>query len=118
VIYRYRFLIIILAAVISVPLTSFSSTLDPNTECPKKKSQEGDSVSISEPEVKDLDEMQLQEIPMEEEVAIKAPKNSGNSFDTSIDESNKGMDRDPNSAMSFNFIFYIIDKFKFTDPME
>ena len=101
-----------------MPLTGFSSTIDPNTECPKKKSQEGDSVSISEPEVLVSDEMQNQEIPMEDEVAIKVSEKSNHTFDTSVDESNKGMDRDPNSAMSFNFIYYIIDKFKFTDPME
>ena len=52
-------------------------------------------------------------------VADKVPeKSSTETFDNNIDESDKVAEGDPNSAMSFNFIYYIIDKFKFTDPLE
>ncbi len=117
-IYRFRILIIILAAIVSTTFASVSGTFDPNTDCPKKKKQEGDSISInSEKQV--LEDIPLQEIPTRQAVTRKAPDKANNdSFITNIDESNKGMDREPNSAMSFNFIYYIIDKFKFTDPME
>lgn len=119
-IYRYRFLIIILAAVFFVPFSGFADTVDPKSDCPKDKNkQQEDSVSIYDSENKVLEEERVQEIPKKKPVAKKsAEKTSYKTFDSNLDESDKVVDTDPNSAMSFNFIYYIIDKFKFTDPLE
>lgn len=119
-IYRYRFLIIILAGVITLPFTSFAGSEDPNSDCPKKKkSLQEDSVNIYESENKVLEEELLQVIPMKKPVAEKvAEKSSFKTFDNNLNESDEVAEGDPNSAMTFNFIYYIIDKFKFTDPLE
>ena len=114
--YRYRLIILILAAVISLPLSNFAITVDPKTECPKKKkSEKEDSVSVYESENKVLEEVEIQDIP-QKPVAKKI--RTENSNYNNFDNADKTVEGDPNSAMSFNFIYYIIDKFKFTDPFE
>ena len=110
-----------MAVVFYMPFSSFAGTVDPKSECPKKKStkQQEDSVSIYESENKVMEDAQIQEIPWKKPVAKKSvEKTSYKTFDNNLDESDKVVDGDPNSAMSFNFIYYIIDKFKFTDPLE
>jgi hypothetical protein len=103
-----------------MPLSNFAGTVNPGEDCPKKKkSLQEDSVNIYESENKVLEDEQFQDIPMKMPVADKVPeKTSNETYANSIDESNKVEEGDPNSAMSFNFIYYIIDKFKFTDPLE
>jgi hypothetical protein len=122
VIYRSRLLIILLAAIISAPFLSFGGTVDPKPDCPKNKNNQQpqeDSLGIYESENKVLEDIQTQEIPKKRSVASKsAEKTSYKTFDDNLDESDKLVEGDPNSAMSFNFIYYIIDKFKFTDPLE
>ncbi len=104
-----------------MPFSSFAFTEDPNSDCPKKKkSLQEDSVNIyDDSENKVLEEIQLQVVPNKKPVAEKAPeKTSYKTFGNNIDDSDEVAEGDPNSAMSFNFIYYIIDKFKFTDPLE
>ena len=103
-----------------MPFAGFAGTTDPNSDCPKKKkSLQEDSVNIYESENKVLEDILLQEIPKPKpEIEKPAQNTSYETFDNNIDESDKVAEGDPNSAMSFNFIYYIIDKFKFTDPLE
>lgn len=103
-----------------MPFSGYANTVDPKSDCPKKKNtQQEDSVGIYESENKVLEEVQIQETPKKKPVASKsAEKTSYKKFDNNLEESDKVVEGDPNSAMSFNFIYYIIDKFKFTDPLE
>ena len=99
-----------------MPFSSFAVTGEPSTDCPnKKKILQEDSVNIYESENKVLEEVQTQKAPVKKPVVGKT---SYKTFDNNLDESDKVAESDPNSAMSFNFIYYIIDKFKFTDPLE
>ncbi|RLD24730.1 MAG: hypothetical protein DRI71_01730 [Bacteroidetes bacterium] len=118
--YRNKSLLIILAAVILIPFSGYSGTIDPKSDCPKKNNkQQEDSVSIYESENKVFNDTQAEEIPKSRPIITKVPaKTSSESFASNLDESDKGVEQDPNSAMSFNIIYYIIDKFKFTDPLE
>ena len=118
--YRYRFVIIILAGVISLPFSSLSGSVDPVSDCPKKNnnSQE-DSISVSDSDDIVEEDVQLQEFAenrLEREKV--AEKTNYKDFENSSEDSDKVTEVDPNSAMTFNFIYYIIDKFKFTDPIE
>ena len=103
-----------------MPFSILAGTVDPGSDCPKKKkSLQEDSVNIYESENKVLEEVQLQQVPEKKPVTEKVAENTSyKTFDSSADESDKVAEGDPNSAMSFNFIYYIIDKFKFTDPLE
>ena len=103
-----------------MPFSSFAVKVDPGTDCPKKKKiLQEDSVNIYESENKVLEDVQTQKAPAKKPVAEKpVEKTSYKTFDNNLDESDKVAESDPNSAMSFNFIYYIIDKFKFTDPLE
>jgi hypothetical protein len=107
-----------------MPFSSLADTVDPVSDCPKKdRGLQEDSVSISESDDSGLEEVQLQQIPDNDKkpvpVAEKAPeKTNYESIDNNLDKSDEVVEGDPNSAMSFNFIYYIIDKFKFTDPLE
>jgi len=103
-----------------MPFSSLAGTVDPSSDCPKKKkSLQEDSVNIYESENVDLEEVQPQEIPWEKKETENIPeKTNQERFDNNIDEADEVTEGDPNSAMSFNFIYYIIDKFKFTDPLE
>ncbi len=100
-----------------MPFSSFALTENPNSDCPKKKkSLQEDSVNIyDDSENKVVEEIQLQVVPNKKPVAEKT---SDKTFGNNIDDSDDVAEGDPNSAMSFNFIYYIIDKFKFTDPLE
>jgi hypothetical protein len=105
---------------ISMPLTSFAYEGVGDTECPKKKkNQPEDSVSIYDAENKGIEEVQKPALEKKKLVVLPATKKpSYKKYNTEFDEADKMGTEDPNSAMSFNFIYYIIDKFKFTDPLE
>ena len=99
-----------------MPFSSYAGTVDPKTDCAKiKVKQQQDSLGIYESENKVPNDVETREIPKSKPVAKQAPAKT---FDNKVEESDKVAERDPNSAMSFNIIYYIIDKFKFTDPLE
>ena len=104
----------------AMPFSSFSGTLDPMGDCPKKTSnQEEDSVSNNESENKVLDDAQTLEVSRKKPGAKPtAERSSAKTLANNLEEGGEVVEGDPNSAMSFNFIYYIIDKFKFTDPLE
>jgi hypothetical protein len=116
--YSYKHLFLVLATIILLPLSSYSIELDPNTECPKKKAQE-DSVDVLTEENKIPEQIRVKTTPAKKSVVNPIPeKVAFRSMEDDMDDSGKIGEDDPNSAMSFNFIYYIIDKFKFTDPLE
>ncbi|MEN8249525.1 MAG: hypothetical protein ABFS32_11380 [Bacteroidota bacterium] len=106
------------------PVSGYSSKGDPKEEHPKKEKSEEkktenteDSLNIYESENKVLDRVEIPAYKDNSSKRDKAKKSSSETYsrDTSDDEIE---DDDPNSAMSFNIIYYIIDKFKFTDPLQ
>jgi len=116
---KYRYKIFFLALVCSaiIPLSGYAIN-DPNKkECSKKKNSQKDSLVVKDVESPVL--LEETKIPVAK-TAIKQTtsiRTTHKTFEDRLEESN-GLDEDPNSAMSFNFIYYIIDKFKFTDPLE
>ena len=110
------------ASLIAVPV--FAGGIDgPGEDCPKKKKTEEDSLDIYEEEnkVKNDFVMPIYQPQAKPPVKQGAKTNAGTAFDKNRVEANNvdGVEEeDPNSAMTFNFIYYIIDKFKFTDPLE
>jgi hypothetical protein len=118
--YLYRLLILIVVGVISMPLTSLASEGNGDTECPKKKNnQPEDSVNIYDAENKGIEDVQAPTLAKKKPVAkTQARKPNYKTYNAEFEESDKLGAENPNSAMSFNFIYYIIDKFKFTDPLE
>ena len=117
--HRYRFYILIVIAFLIVPFSSFALKGGPNTDCPKKKKSKEDSIGIYESENKVLEEVQTQDYQTKQATVKQTPGKVNNKTVTyTPDDSDQVSEEDPNSAMSFNFIYYIIDKFKFTDPLE
>jgi len=115
----YRNFILILALAICLPLASFAIGGNPTTDCPKKNKSQEDSVDIYKSENKVLEDTQVQNFNAKPALTRKAQdKVTYKTFEGNLDESDEVADEDPNSAMSFNFIYYIIDKFKFTDPLQ
>ena len=118
-IHRHKYLFLVLAAIIILPISSSAFGIDPNVDCPKKKKVEEDTLDLYESENKVPQEFQIQSVPTKKPVVNRTPdKVAYKTFDTDLEDTNKVGEDDPNSAMSFNFIYYIIDKFKFTDPLE
>ena len=112
---KYQFLI--LATIIILPISSYANSIDPKTDCPKKKIQ--DSVDVAKEDNQIPEQIKVQTPPKKNPVVKPLPeKVAYRSIEDDMDDSGKIGEDDPNSAMSFNFIYYIIDKFKFTDPLE
>lgn len=117
--YRYKPLILVLAAVVLLPISSIALEIGPKTECPKKKKTQVDTVDIVDAENKFPQELQIQSTPTKKpEVKLAPEKVVYRPIENERNVPEQVGEEDPNSAMSFNFIYYIIDKFKFTDPLE
>ena len=116
--HNYRNILLVLVCMTCLPLSSFAVNSPIRTECPKNKKNQKDSLNI-------VSESDTKVLKVEPQLLDKKPLAKSNipirtthkTFEDELEES-KGADEDPNSAMSFNFIYYIIDKFKFTDPLE
>ena len=116
------FLILTLLAASLLAVPAFAVVNGPGEDCPKKKKTAEDSLDIYEEENKVQDDFMLpaRQPQTRKPLAKQAAKKPlPTVFDKSQAESpDVQEEEDPNSAMSFNFIYYIIDKFKFTDPLE
>lgn len=109
----------ITASLLAAPV--YAGVDGPGEDCPKKKKTAEDSLDIYAEENKVQDDFIVPVYPQAQPLAKPVVKqNSGlTTFDKSRAEAETVQEEDdPNSAMSFNFIYYIIDKFKFTDPLE
>ena len=120
VINRSRHIFITLFVIILGPLSAFAVEDKPKT-CPKEGVTKEDSVGIFEDDTKvNMDAVQITPAaPIQNELEIRFEQEPYKSYEAKSTENEKlDAEKDPNSAMSFNFIYYIIDKFKFTDPLE
>ena len=106
---------LILGLVVILPLSSIASVVDPEDKKSKKNQVKEDSLGIYEAENKTLEANDvpdyLRMTPIVQPTATNLNENK-----VAVKEVVK--EEDDNSAMSFNFIYYIIDTFKFTDPLE
>lgn len=116
---RYKILMLILGLVVVLPLSSSATTVDPEDKGPQNNQVQEDSLGIYEAENKTLDADivpdYLRMTPTPQPVLPKATKNI---TENKVAVKEVVKEEDDNSAMSFNFIYYIIDTFKFTDPLE
>lgn len=123
--YRYRFLILILAFLLLTPVYGYSTKGDPKEENPKKgeKAEKKtdvieDTLDIYEAENKTNDRVEIPKFTRKDNPATNRNTKAVPSSYSSNDEDEADIEDDSSSAMSFNIIYYIIDKFKFTDPLE
>ena len=125
--HRKRIIYFLLAGLLWVPVHAWALGGDGegNGDCPKKKKeekkatvelQEKEEIDIYESENKGFgSDFQMLEYRNEERRALPATKVQKQPEKTAASEEAR---EDDGSAMSFNFIYYIIDKFKFTDPLN
>lgn len=110
---------------IAVPMTGFALDTTPEKEDGKKQEErkqeevKEDSAVNYEIENKVNDPYQLDDqlllLPQEPVISERTT----NTYQaTEESEKNITTEEDPNAAMSFNFIYYLIDKFKLADPMD
>ena len=114
---RYKILMLIIGLVVVLPLSSYASAEDPEDKLTKNNQVKEDSLGIYEAENKTLEANDvpdyLRRTPQEQSTVV----NKNNPTEkVAVKEVVK--EEEDNSAMSFNFIYYIIDTFKFTDPLE
>lgn len=116
--YKTKVFIFLLVAVVAMPAYSFEGGADPNDNCPKKKKSKQDSVGIYESENKVMEEADLKEFQFQQPDTKQSTNETNYNSPNELVEVKEVDEKDPNSAMSFNIIYYIIDKFKFADPLE
>jgi hypothetical protein len=112
-----------------MPLTGYTTGGDPKDEGdkPKKEKPEEkkaksksteDSLDIYKSENKVLDNIEIPSYDRSSNEKDVSSTNSNERLRQNINNNTEAEEEDPNSAMSFNIIYYIIDKFKFTDPLQ
>lgn len=97
--------------------------VNPKTECPKKGKMKTDSSAVlEEEETMPASEYDLKHNGIQEEfVTYKKPSttNSENTLVLSqVSDEAETMDEDVDSPLSFNFVYYIFEKFKFSSSVE
>jgi hypothetical protein len=105
----------------ALPLSGFAIDSEDKPDCPKKSTNKEDSVQIYEDEIKVNDtftvspteNVKTSNSAVVKEQATYKPYESKPTGTEKVDA-----EAEQHSAMSFNFIYYIIDKFKFTDPLD
>ena len=101
-----------------MPLASLAAEVVPTDGDEKPAAVKEDSVGIYESENKVNEDYALdgytQTIP-----AATSEQLTQSAYKSPAAEKEKvDAEEDPNSAMSFNFVYYIIDKFKLADPLD
>jgi len=117
--FQYKLLLLIIGLVVSLPLVTFASDEDPGHAPLKKKKSQEDSLSIYEQENKIIEEIIIPDFHKTKSVIVHPVLSTPTKKLAKRDTEKEVMaTEEDNSAMSFNFIYYIIDTFKFTDPLE
>jgi len=106
---------LIIGLVVILPLSSVASVVDPEDKKSKKNQVKEDSLGIYEAENKTLD---ANDVPDYLRMTPIVQPTTTNLNENKVAVKEVVKEEDDNSAMSFNFIYYIIDTFKFTDPLE
>lgn len=100
-----------------MPADIFATEKDPKNSEGKQQEPKEDSLVFYADENKVSDPFVL-----EDQVSVRqeqiVPREDKNGDSSSSSEKSEVNEEDPNAAMSFNFIYYIIDKFKLADPMD
>ena len=118
---RPKHLILSLIIACALPLSGFAVDSEDKPDCPKKSTNKEDSVQIYEDEIKVNDNITISpaqprtaqpSAAIKKETTYKPYENKPSSTEKVDAEAEQ------HSAMSFNIIYYIIDKFKFTDPLD
>lgn len=117
---RLKNFFIIACIFLLAPVAAIATEKNPKDEGPPQPAQEtqGDSLSMYADDNKVTDPIMLngQRLSSQEEFAEEVSVNySQTSERKTVEEQQQ---EDSNSAMSFNFIYYIIDKFKLADPLD
>ena len=116
--FKPRYVFAGLIVFLAIPLVSFSTEKDPKKGVKSTPQAKEDSVGMYESENKVQDPFVLEDQPTTYQV-IEPSARDNTSYESTLAETEKTeVEEDPNSAMSFNFIYYIIDKFKLADPMD
>lgn len=116
---RYKILMLILGLVVVLPLSASANTVNPEDKCPKQNQVKEDSLGIYEAENKTLEaDMVPDYLRMKPATQSASPKTKKDITENKVAVKEVVKEEEDNSAMSFNFIYYIIDTFKFTDPLE
>ena len=109
-----------LIVVLAVPLDSFATSTDPKTDSDKavqEKPVPEDSIGFYDLENKVDEGFQLEDRGSVIQESANTEKTTSTYNPTTPAEKIEDLEN-PNSAMSFNFIYYIIDKFKLADPLD
>ena len=104
-----------------LPLSGFATEKDQKDgEGNQQQSQEAkeDSLGIYDEENKINDPFMLDDQLLISQEPITPERSTPPSVRSETKKVETEEDEDSNSAMSFNFIYYIIDKFKLADPMD
>lgn len=118
---RPKHLILSLIVACALPLTGFAVDSEDKPDCPKKSTNKEDSVQVYEDEIKVNDTFTVPptdkpnttpSVVIKEQTTFKPYEGKPGNTEKVDAEAEQ------HSAMSFNFIYYIIDKFKFTDPLD
>jgi hypothetical protein len=115
--------ILIAVIVLAVPFSAFATDpkeADKNENAQQENTSKEDSVAIYEEDTK-LNDSHYDYTPIVPSAndAMISGTTEYKPYVPKFQENEKlEAEVDPNSAMSFNFIYYIIDKFKFTDPLD
>ncbi len=116
-------LILIVVIVLAVPFSGFAT--DPKQDGQNENGQQEntskeDSVTIYEEDTKVNDQLYdyTPIIPSANDAVISGATEYKPYVAKSQETEKLEAEVDSNSAMSFNFIYYIMDKFKFTDPLD
>gem|GEM_PF-3060854 len=110
----------LLVAIILLPLIAGAITPPDKGSCPKKKKNQEDSVQTTTVQDQDMEDEAGLKVPVFNTIPDIAPDNSAvaKSEKDDTDDAEEVQEDDPNAALSFNFIYYIIEKFKFTGVEE
>ena len=114
--------LLLITAVVLVPIYSMAED-NPKTECPKKNKAKTDSLSVvEENESTPASEYDLKHNVIQEEFVTnrnQKPTAARESLaQTQLIEEAELIEEHADSPLSFNFVYYIFEKFKFSSSVE
>lgn len=112
-----KYVLLLFCLGLIMPIAAFATEKDPKNSEGKQEEFKEDSLVIYADENKVSDPFIL-----EDQVSISQQqantRETTKTYNPPTTEKQEVREEDPNAAMSFNFIYYIIDKFKLADPLD
>jgi hypothetical protein len=121
VISRLKFFFAAFCLTLIIPVSGFATEPERQNGTLNQEPKEAkeDSLGIYDEENKVNDSYVLEDQLLRSQDTFKQDNNNSPSrTNTVVVKTEEPEDEDSNSAMSFNFIYYIIDKFKLADPLD